>query len=195
MQEYTGKDPWKILDIEPGADEQKIKKAYRKMALRFHPDKNMDNPERAAEAFKRVQDAYERLMDPAQRKWLKEHKDEINQEDEVQEENLAFPLDVGQYTTSACFNGFDDQPNSFYSVYNEAFRLIAQWDGCIEAAPQFGKSTSDAASVTKFYKFWKLFRTKRTFSWKDVFDTRRAENRFVRRAMQKDNEKERQAAK
>ncbi|KAL2266394.1 hypothetical protein VTJ83DRAFT_5746 [Remersonia thermophila] len=55
------------LNIGPTATQDEIKKAYRKAALRWHPDKNKDNPE-AAEKFKEVSQAYEILSDPEKRK-------------------------------------------------------------------------------------------------------------------------------
>ena len=53
-------DPYVILGLLPGAAEKKIKKAYRRLAKRYHPDKNPDDPE-AEKKFKQVQRAYERL--------------------------------------------------------------------------------------------------------------------------------------
>ncbi|KAL1968947.1 hypothetical protein VTN77DRAFT_781 [Rasamsonia byssochlamydoides] len=55
------------LGIKPDASQDDIKKAYKKAALRWHPDKNKDNP-KAAEKFKEVSQAYEVLSDPEKRK-------------------------------------------------------------------------------------------------------------------------------
>uniref|UniRef100_A0A0K0F8Z4 DnaJ homolog dnj-20 n=1 Tax=Strongyloides venezuelensis TaxID=75913 RepID=A0A0K0F8Z4_STRVS len=57
-----GKDYYKILGIDKNASEADIKKAYRKMAMKYHPDKNKDP---SAEAkFKEVAEAYDVLSDP-----------------------------------------------------------------------------------------------------------------------------------
>lgn len=60
-----GKDYYKILGVEKGAGEEEVKKAYRKMALKFHPDKNKE-PD-AEEKFKEIAEAYEVLSDADKR--------------------------------------------------------------------------------------------------------------------------------
>lgn len=59
-------DYYEILEITRTSDKESIKKAYRKMALKYHPDRNPDNKE-AEEQFKRVNEAYEVLSDDAKR--------------------------------------------------------------------------------------------------------------------------------
>lgn len=60
------KDYYKILGVDRDADEQEIKRAYRKLALKYHPDKNPDDPN-AEDQFKEINEAYEVLGDPDKR--------------------------------------------------------------------------------------------------------------------------------
>ncbi|EGR32479.1 hypothetical protein IMG5_081370, partial [Ichthyophthirius multifiliis] len=55
---------YKILGIEKTATDDQIKKAYRKLALKWHPDKNQNNKEEATIKFKLISEAYEILSDP-----------------------------------------------------------------------------------------------------------------------------------
>ncbi|CAI5744234.1 unnamed protein product [Peronospora destructor] len=56
------------LGIEKTATEDEIKRAYRKMAIRFHPDKNIDNKEAAEVKFKEIGEAYSVLSDAEKRR-------------------------------------------------------------------------------------------------------------------------------
>ncbi|XP_054979178.1 dnaJ homolog subfamily B member 2 isoform X3 [Sorex araneus] len=58
---------YEILDVPPNASPDDIKKAYRKKALQWHPDKNPDNKEFAEKKFKEVAEAYEVLSDKHKR--------------------------------------------------------------------------------------------------------------------------------
>lgn len=60
------RDYYEVLGIEKGASEEEIKKAYKKMAKKYHPDLNPDNPE-AAEKFKEVNEAASVLTDADKR--------------------------------------------------------------------------------------------------------------------------------
>jgi curved DNA-binding protein len=61
------KDYYKILGVEKDATKEEIKKAYRKLALKYHPDRNPDNKQ-AEEKFKEITEANEVLSDPDKRK-------------------------------------------------------------------------------------------------------------------------------
>lgn len=61
-------DYYKVLDVTKSATTADIKKAYRKLALKWHPDKNPDNPEEANKRFKEISEAYEVLSDEKKRR-------------------------------------------------------------------------------------------------------------------------------
>ncbi len=66
LKKSKRKDFYKILGLEKDATENDIKKAYRKLAIVHHPDKNPDD-EDAAGRFKEIGEAYETLSDPEKR--------------------------------------------------------------------------------------------------------------------------------
>lgn len=60
---------YEVLTVARDADETTIKTAYRKAALRWHPDKNLDNLDEAKDHFQLIQQAYDVLSDPHERAW------------------------------------------------------------------------------------------------------------------------------
>jgi molecular chaperone DnaJ len=62
----TKRDYYEILGVTRSAAGEEVKRAYRKLAVKFHPDKNPDDPH-AEEKFKEIGEAYDVLMDPEKR--------------------------------------------------------------------------------------------------------------------------------
>jgi len=101
------KDYYKILGISKGASADEIKKAYRKLALKYHPDKNPNN-KAAEEKFKEINEANEVLSDPDKKKKYDEIGDNLNQYRQQGRPDDSF--DWSKWST-----GNQRQSGSFYS--------------------------------------------------------------------------------
>ena len=94
------RDYYEILEIPRNASEEEIKKAYRKLALKYHPDRNPGN-KGAEERFKEAAEAYEVLRDPEKRELYN-----------------RFGHDG---LKGAGFTGFDDIFSSFGDIFSDFF--------------------------------------------------------------------------
>lgn len=97
------RDYYEVLGVNRDAGDEEIKKAYRQMALKYHPDRNPGNKE-AEESFKEAAEAYEVLRDPQKRKIY----------DTYGHEGLRGTGFTG-------FRGFEDVFSSFGDVFQEFF--------------------------------------------------------------------------
>ncbi len=59
----ANKDYYEVLGLQKGASDDEIKRAFRKLAVKYHPDRNQGNAE-AEEKFKEINEAYQILSDP-----------------------------------------------------------------------------------------------------------------------------------
>ena len=72
----SGKKLYRALGLAPGASADDIKKAFRKLARQYHPDRNPDDA-KAEERFKEINNAYQVLGDQDKRKQYDQMRDEI----------------------------------------------------------------------------------------------------------------------
>lgn len=82
-KEAKKKDYYKVLELEKGANENQIRKAYKLLALKWHPDKNRQNDaqrEMAEKKFKEINEAYEVLSDPKKKQMFDNGMDPNDQE-------------------------------------------------------------------------------------------------------------------
>ncbi|KAM7534908.1 hypothetical protein Aperf_G00000115168 [Anoplocephala perfoliata] len=199
---------YEILGVERTADPSKIKEAFRKASLIWHPDKN-SAPEATAK-FQELQEAYRVLSDVQERAWYDRHRDQILRGGQggVGGNYTEERLDVFKYFSRSCFDGFDDGPKGFYTVYRKVFEDIADEERLasdsfntsdsedVSSFPTFGQLDSDYDSVVRpFYTYWEGFSTRKSYSWVEKYDTRRLSSRTERRLAEAENRRLRDAAK
>lgn len=240
-------DPASLLS---SADD--IRKSYRRLALRYHPDKNPDDIESAYERFRLVQAAYEVLSDDQERAWYDTHRDQILggfmddddvdldegfDEDTFQNfrsgKSRPPPAPTGSHLpgltprqlmrfldASLCIDV--TRPSSdetgFFGTFRRLFeRLDEEEKGAApypgetsfphEEMPSFAYShtpylhpkgsepTVHQSQVRDFYAAWGSFVTRKGFAWRDGYRTTDAPDRRVKRAMEKENKRMRDAAR
>ncbi len=98
-------DYYKTLGVEKGADEKAIKKAFRKLALKYHPDRNKDNPEAEAK-FKQVNEAYAVLSDSEKKKQYDRFGDQAFHQ-QYSQEDIFRGTNFSQIFSEMGFNGND----------------------------------------------------------------------------------------
>jgi molecular chaperone DnaJ len=91
-------DPYKVLGVSPSASNDEIKKAYRELSRKYHPDSYIDNPlaNLAEEKFKEVQEAYDQIM--------KEREGGVNSDNSFYSRESA--------------NGYEDEDLEMKAAYN-----------------------------------------------------------------------------
>ena len=101
------RDYYDVLGIDRNADEKTIKKAYRKLAKKYHPDTNAGNPD-AADKFKEVNEAYDILSDPKKKKMY----------DQFGHAAFEAGADPGADAGAGGFGGFQSGGNGSYQEYH-----------------------------------------------------------------------------
>jgi len=104
-------DYYKILGVEKNSEPDDIKKAYRKLALKYHPDRNPNNRE-AEERFKKISEAYAVLSDAEKRKQYDNFgSDQFSQK--FSREDIFRDFDINQILRDLGFGGLGGQEGDF----------------------------------------------------------------------------------
>ncbi|KAG7225486.1 hypothetical protein INR49_027481 [Caranx melampygus] len=120
---YFNLNPFEVLQIDPEATDDELKKRFRALSILVHPDKNQDDPDRAQKAFEAVDKAYKLLLDPEQKKRAldvihagKEYIEHMVKEKRKQLKKEGKSVDVEE-----------DDPEVFkQAVYKQTMKLFAE---------------------------------------------------------------------
>uniref|UniRef100_A0AAY4CM42 DnaJ homolog subfamily C member 8 n=1 Tax=Denticeps clupeoides TaxID=299321 RepID=A0AAY4CM42_9TELE len=120
---YFNLNPFEVLQLDPEATDEEIKKRFRQLSILVHPDKNQDDAERAQQAFEAVEKAYRLLQDGEQKKRAvdvihagKEYVEHNMKEKKKQLKKEGKPMDVEE-----------DDPELFrQAVYKQTMKLFAE---------------------------------------------------------------------
>ncbi|KAJ4834260.1 hypothetical protein Tsubulata_019629 [Turnera subulata] len=117
-----GADYYKILQVDKNAKDDDLKKAYRKLAMKWHPDKNPNNKKEAEAKFKQISEAYDVLSDPQKRAVY----------DQLGEEGLKGqvpPPGAGGFGADPGSTTFRFNPRSADDIFSEFFGYSSPFGG------------------------------------------------------------------
>lgn len=155
-------DFYKLLGVEKTATQHEIKKAFRRLALQYHPDKNSD--EGAEEQFKKIVEAYEILSDESQRK-------KYDQFGHAGKGFGGFGGGFGNFDFTSFFKQFDEQFSQFAKNMQSKQRDRAEKrreraEQRKKTGGRFTINLDDLFSDLDFDEFKSFSKTKKSFSKK-----------------------------
>lgn len=192
-----------VLGVAMEATDGEVRKAYRKAALAWHPDKNQHRVEEATERMKLITEAYSVLSDASERAWYDAHRESLLAGDSGGDESRMTP-NLFPFFVKSCFDEFDDSERGFFTVYGRAFDSIQRAErrhrpkdgGKVREMPGFGKAEASWEEVSAFYRAWTNYSSNMTFAWEDAYrPSEEGGDRYTRRWMDRQNEKARSKAR
>ena len=113
---------YEILGISIEADENEIKSKYRKLAMKYHPDRNPDD-KKAEEMFKKVSEAYEILGDKEKRKEYDKKISKTGEEKQNSEKKKAGAGGDARKGAEAFYRNFSANPQDIKNMFEKAFNV------------------------------------------------------------------------
>uniref|UniRef100_A0A3B1II07 DnaJ homolog subfamily C member 8 n=1 Tax=Astyanax mexicanus TaxID=7994 RepID=A0A3B1II07_ASTMX len=118
---YFNLNPFEVLQIDPEATDEELKKRFRQLSILVHPDKNQDDPDRAQQAFEAVDKAYKLLLDGDQKKRAvdvihagKEYVEHMVRKKQLKKDGKSTDIE-------------EDDPEMFrQAVYKQTMKLFAE---------------------------------------------------------------------
>jgi curved DNA-binding protein len=120
-------DYYKILGVDKNASQKDIRSAYRKLARKYHPDLNPNNPD-AKKNFQQINEAHEVLSDPEKRKKYDQYGENWKHSDEfekAQQQRQQYQHEYGNSGTGRGFTTMDDEgefSDFFENLFGSSFR-------------------------------------------------------------------------
>ncbi|QDZ38505.1 J domain-containing protein [Euhalothece natronophila Z-M001] len=146
------KDYYSILGVDKKASESDIKKAYRKLALKYHPDRNPNDKE-AENRFKEISEAYEVLSDPEKRKKYDQFGQYWQQADQFQQRggtrtrtSTGFNTDMGGFDFSQ-YGSFEEFVDELLGRFNTGGRTRYKYQASPGGFSDFGGGFGTTADV------------------------------------------------
>ena len=138
---------FRVLGLSEDAPDDEVRKAYKKLALRTHPDKNPNDPE-AGKRFLQISEAYKRIVDPDS------FKDE-DEEGDMSEEEMAAMFNAMLFEMFGGGGmGFNGESNGMHHMPAEFFEMLLMGEGFVddsddELGEVSGLSVLDAAMMMR----------------------------------------------
>ena len=141
-------DYYKVLGVEKSATQDEIRKAYRKLAKKYHPDINKDDPQ-AKDRFQEINEANEVLGDPEKRKKYDEYGENWRHADEFEAQRRQYRntandnFDFGGFGGFGDFSGNEGNASGFSDFFEQLFG-----SGFNHRQPKKGKDLQATLSIT-----------------------------------------------
>ena len=216
----NGYNYYKILGLEDkflNAKEEDFRKAYKKLAIIYHPDKNKENKSLPGVSDEQIKEEIKKDLEKENKSGNEndeednnknnENENKINKEEDQKNreinkkwlklkeayDTLSDPEKRKKYDSTIVFDDSipEDIPyteNNFFSTFGPVFLKNSIWSKK-KPVPKLGDMNSPLQKVKLFYKFWHNFQSWRDFSVEGEYDLEEATSRFEKRQMLKENKK------